>query len=475
MSELSWEECWAQAQAAVQEGRLEEALEHLYDASRLCTAFDDDDLRVIETLTLLGAIFARLGRTEECRAVLARVLGMRLKVAEVADYPVASALFVLGEALRQADQPVEAGYALTVGREILLRLSVEDELRTDVEVSLALVMGQLGQATECLQHVQEALHRLPAGSARCKPLLYLTAQQGVYLGDYGFAGRVYEKLARLLPAGPEAGLAAGNWADMLLMENRFAEALQALELCEEKAGADEPSLWRRRAIALARLQRVGEALVALEQGIQKCWIAGDRADLLHLRGQLLLRSGEKKQALVVLQEALLLARGDLILRGSIRISLGRLWLATRSWKRARAPLAAAAALGKKLPRPPVPLVAEALNLLGNVHRRGGHLRRAQSRYSAALAFLESDPTPASALHPPERQKRIRITSRLLADMSRALEGMGRFAEAAGVLDPALQVRPNPSRRSLERLASLFQRAGKVAEESALRVYLASRG
>jgi hypothetical protein len=60
-------------------------------------------------------------------------------------------------------------------------------------------------------------------------------------------------------------------------------------------------------------------------------------------------------------------------------------------------------------------------------------------------------------------------------MSRALEGMGRFAEAAGVLDPALQVRPNPSRRSLERLASLFQRAGKVAEESALRVYLASRG
>ena len=469
MSLPVWESAWQSAQTAIAAQDYEAALAFLQQAVKESDGLEPGDDRRADTLLLLGSLLARLNRIEEAEHAMSQAVRHRIENLGMDHPSVPASLYVMGEMLRQAGMVLEARHALVVAAEIMERLGLEDELRGQVEYSLAVVTHDSGLTTESLRHSLKAWPLLPEDSPLRLPMLNLAASLGMAHNDYAFAALAFERIADTQPPGPQQNETLGSLADMQLAQGQFQEALETVEKAL-LAQPDDANMLRRQGVARSRLGHYPAAEESLVRACKSSFARNTKAELTKIIGDVHVRAGEWQKAIERYQEALTLLSRHPRLRAAVRLALGKAQLVLGDLTEARLNFARAAGLRKRTEYFNLLVVAEAQALLGHVYNLLDQYKRARSRLTTALVLLENDHTPAEALAAPKQEEGLRITQLILRELALSLEKLEQFAEAAGVLMPVAQLElrlGGPEGVALaEKLVELYGRAGQADQAKA---------
>jgi tetratricopeptide (TPR) repeat protein len=286
-------------------------------------------------------------------------------------------------------------------------------------------------------------------------------------------------LARARELAPGAGAVAQLEADRMAIDGRVDRALERLEQAtrHDKANAE---LWAARAGALARLGRLDDALLVLEQGAAP-EAAGDQAVLRIARARILTQQGHGSEA----RESLVrdLDRLPPNQRPSVWMELGNLYAGQRETAQARKAYREWARL---LPNDPMPLlflleldlavgdekaVAEGIEKLQDI----GAAHDLHYRVAQVLDLLR----PHKGESQPEREERLAKAERLIGEIrdqdpqqryADLLEGQlherrGDLAKAAKSYEQAISHEGGPA--ALQRLAVIYAHLKKDDDLSRL--------
>ncbi len=459
-----WETAWEAGTRAAAEGRFDEAVENLRTAARAADEFEDTDARKSDTFYVLGSTLARLERVEEADPILTRALTLRTEALGMGHPQVAATLYVMGEMYRQANRYTEAQHALVVASEIVEKLELENELAGDISMSASLVLKKNGLVEESFRHATRAAQFMAPDNRWRASLLELGASLVVSLGAYDAAADLFARIAADQQPGQEQNETLAALADMQLLQGLWEEALKTVGTALQVEPRDV-ALLRRRAVCQSRLGEPDEAEASLLLAREIAF--SGQAEFTKMMAEVNVRAERWEKAAERFEETLLQVERDPRMRAEVRLALGKVYLQLNRPEDAGRQFSRAASARRRMKRPPIVLVAEALQLLGTVQNGLGRPKRAYRRLSDALTLMESDLVPRLAMSEEENAAAYQLTLAILLELSICLERLERFSSAAGVLKSVMDARQASTDAELlqladqaDRLSALYDKAGK---------------